>query len=40
MPAFDLALCLRMAWGAAHMTHVAFVQPFGQIADYDEGARV
>ena len=30
MPAFDLALCLRMAWGAAHMTHVAFVQPFGQ----------
>ncbi len=31
MPAFDLALCLRMAWGAAHMTHVAFVQPFGQI---------
>ena len=31
MSAFDLALCLRMAWGAAHMTHVAFVQPFGQI---------
>ena len=31
MPAFDLALYLRMAWGAAHMTPVAFVQPFGQI---------
>ena len=39
MPAFDLALCLRMAWGAAHMTHVAFVQPFGQIGRDVGGAK-
>jgi hypothetical protein len=25
MPAFDLALCLRMAWRATHMIHVALV---------------
>ena len=31
MPALDLALCLRVAGRAAHMIHVAFVQPFGEV---------
>ena len=31
MLALDLALCLRMAGGAAHVTHIAFVQPFGEV---------
>jgi hypothetical protein len=31
MPALDLALCLRMA-GRAHVTHIAFVQPFSQVS--------
>ena len=28
MPAFDLALCLRVAGRAVHVIHIAFVQPF------------
>ena len=31
MPALDLALRLRVARRAAHVTHIAFVQPFGEV---------
>jgi hypothetical protein len=33
MPALDLALRLRVAGRAAHVTHIAFVQPFGGTGD-------
>ena len=32
MPAFDLALGLRMEWCTADMLHLVIFQPFGQIA--------
>ena len=31
MPPLDLALRLRVAGRAAHVTHIAFVQPFGEV---------
>src|SRR6186997_814229 len=31
MPAFDLALCLRMVGRAANVLHVLCIQPFSQI---------
>ena len=31
MPSLDLALRLRVARCAAHVTHIGFVQPFGEV---------
>ena len=32
MPAFDLALGLRMVGGAANVRHITIIEPFGQVA--------
>jgi hypothetical protein len=34
MPAFDLALCLRMMGRAAHVGLAYLFQPFGQVRGY------
>jgi hypothetical protein len=40
MPAFDLALCLRMVGRAANVPHVLCIQPFSQISRDVAGAII
>jgi len=40
MPAFDLALCLRMVWRSTNMIQTLLIEPFSQLAGDVTGAVV